>query len=165
MVAHAKRNSAQLFCAVPTQNDLALSSLLFSAQPTRKLGYPISACANRTLPYFFSFFSARFSMLAEKSVAVRLLHRGAITPVSSPVPQAHSSTVSAGRISAATVSHSVRLAFRLMTLAKTSYTQATLSQNIRASCQGTNSSMMPDSTAAMPAMPTVPNSHLTFPVM
>lgn len=40
MVAHEKRNSAQLFCAVPTQNDLALSSLLFSAQPTQKLGYP-----------------------------------------------------------------------------------------------------------------------------
>lgn len=40
MVAHEKRNSAQLFCAVPTQNDLALSSLLFSAHPTQKLGYP-----------------------------------------------------------------------------------------------------------------------------
>ena len=40
MVAHEKRNPAQLFCAVPTQNDLALSSLLFSAQPTQKLGYP-----------------------------------------------------------------------------------------------------------------------------
>lgn len=41
MVAHEKRNSAQLFCAVPTQNDLALSSLLFSAHPTQKLGYPM----------------------------------------------------------------------------------------------------------------------------
>ena len=40
MVAHEKRNSAQLFCAVPTRNDLALSSLLFSAHPTQKLGYP-----------------------------------------------------------------------------------------------------------------------------
>ena len=40
MVAHEKRNSAQLFCAVPTRNELALSSLLFSAQPTQKLGYP-----------------------------------------------------------------------------------------------------------------------------
>ena len=40
MVAHEKRNSAQLFCAVPTRNDLALSSLLFPAQPTQKLGYP-----------------------------------------------------------------------------------------------------------------------------
>lgn len=40
MVAHEKRNPAQLFCAVPTQNDLALSSLLFSAHPTQKLGYP-----------------------------------------------------------------------------------------------------------------------------
>lgn len=42
MVAHEKRNSAQLFCAVPTRNDLALSSLLFPAQPTQKLGYPAS---------------------------------------------------------------------------------------------------------------------------
>lgn len=41
MVAHEKRNSAQLFCAVPTQNDLALSSLLFSAHPTQELGYPV----------------------------------------------------------------------------------------------------------------------------
>ena len=40
MVAHEKRNSAQLFCAVPTRNDLALSSLLFPAQPTQKLEYP-----------------------------------------------------------------------------------------------------------------------------
>jgi len=40
LVAHEKRNPAQLFCAVPTQNDLALSSLLFPAQPTQKLGYP-----------------------------------------------------------------------------------------------------------------------------
>lgn len=40
MVAHEKRNSAQLFCAVPTRNDLALSSLIFSAQPTQKLEYP-----------------------------------------------------------------------------------------------------------------------------
>ena len=40
MVAHEKRNSAQLFCAVPTRNDLALSSLLFPAQPAQKLEYP-----------------------------------------------------------------------------------------------------------------------------
>lgn len=40
MVAHEKRNSAQLFCAVPTRNDLALSSLFFPAQPTQKLEYP-----------------------------------------------------------------------------------------------------------------------------
>ena len=40
MVAHEKRNSGQLFCTVPTRNDLALSSLIFSAQPTQKLGYP-----------------------------------------------------------------------------------------------------------------------------
>lgn len=40
MVAHEKRNPAQLFCAVPTQNDLALSSLRFPAQPTQKLEYP-----------------------------------------------------------------------------------------------------------------------------
>ena len=45
MVAHEKRNSAQLFCAVPTRNDLALSSLLFPAQPTQKLGYPRSTRA------------------------------------------------------------------------------------------------------------------------
>lgn len=43
MVAHEKRNPAQLFCAVPTQNDLALSSLLFSDHPTQKLEYPVSA--------------------------------------------------------------------------------------------------------------------------
>lgn len=43
MVAHEKRNPAQLFCAVPTRNDLALSSLLFPAQPTQKLGYPPAA--------------------------------------------------------------------------------------------------------------------------
>lgn len=41
MVAHEKRNPAQLFCAVPTQNDLALSSLLFSDHPTQKLEYPV----------------------------------------------------------------------------------------------------------------------------
>ena len=40
MVAHEKRNSGQLFCTVPTRNDLALSSLLFTAQPTKKMGYP-----------------------------------------------------------------------------------------------------------------------------
>lgn len=33
MVAHEKRNPAQLFCAVPTRNDLALSSLLFPPTP------------------------------------------------------------------------------------------------------------------------------------
>ena len=43
MVAHEKRNSAQLFCAVPTRNDLALSSLIFSAQPTQKLEYPFTS--------------------------------------------------------------------------------------------------------------------------
>lgn len=43
MVAHEKRNSGQLFCTVPTRNDLTLSSLIFSAQPTQKLGYPFSA--------------------------------------------------------------------------------------------------------------------------
>lgn len=41
MVAHEKRNSGQLFCTVPTRNDLTLSSLIFSAQPTQKLGYPM----------------------------------------------------------------------------------------------------------------------------
>ena len=47
MVAHEKRNSAQLFCAVPTRNDLALSSLLFSAQPTQKLEYPRAAAVEK----------------------------------------------------------------------------------------------------------------------
>ena len=47
MVAHEKRNSGQLFCTVPTRNDLALSSLLFSAQPTQKLGYPQFALQRR----------------------------------------------------------------------------------------------------------------------
>ena len=47
MVAHEKRNSAQLFCAVPTRNDLALSSLIFSAQPTQKLEYPVRRPARR----------------------------------------------------------------------------------------------------------------------
>lgn len=48
MVAHEKRNSAQLFCAVPTRNDLALSSLFFPAQPTQKLGYPDSRIFQKT---------------------------------------------------------------------------------------------------------------------
>lgn len=46
MVAHEKRNSAQLFCAVPTRNDLALSSLLFPDHPTQKLEYPAHMCAS-----------------------------------------------------------------------------------------------------------------------
>lgn len=40
MVAHEKRNSAQLFCAVPTRNDLALSSLLFFRPTHTKVGIP-----------------------------------------------------------------------------------------------------------------------------
>ena len=47
MVAHEKRNPAQLFCAVPTQNDLALSSLLFSDHPTQKLEYPTATPQTR----------------------------------------------------------------------------------------------------------------------
>lgn len=38
MVAHEKRNSAQLFCAVPTRNDLALSFLFFHRPTHRKVG-------------------------------------------------------------------------------------------------------------------------------
>lgn len=52
MVAHEKRNSAQLFCAVPTRNDLALSSLLFPAQPTQKLGYPREVSGQFSLGFF-----------------------------------------------------------------------------------------------------------------
>ena len=51
MVAHEKRNSAQLFCAVPTQNDLALSSLLFSAHPTQKLEYPTEPLQREALSF------------------------------------------------------------------------------------------------------------------
>ena len=40
MVAYEKRNSAQLFCAVPTRNDLALSSLLFFRPTHTKVGIP-----------------------------------------------------------------------------------------------------------------------------
>ena len=40
MVAHEKRNPAQLFCAVPTQNDLALSSLLFPPTPHKSWDTP-----------------------------------------------------------------------------------------------------------------------------
>jgi len=47
LVAHEKRNPAQLFCAVPTQNDLALSSLLFSDHPTQKLEYPTATPQTR----------------------------------------------------------------------------------------------------------------------
>ena len=57
MVAHEKRNSAQLFCAVPTRNDLALSSLLFSAHPTQKLGYPVGR-----MPSSYSFILAAYSL-------------------------------------------------------------------------------------------------------
>ena len=50
MVAHEKRNPAQLFCAVPTQNDLALSSLLFSDHPTQKLEYPALGNKKEKMP-------------------------------------------------------------------------------------------------------------------
>ena len=67
MVAHEKRNSAQLFCAVPTRNDLALSSLIFSAQPTQKLEYPpppfterkICATIKNTITNFFAYNTKR----------------------------------------------------------------------------------------------------------
>lgn len=57
MVAHEKRNPAQLFCAVPTQNDLALSSLRFPAQPTQKLEYPVGR-----MPSSYSFILAAYSL-------------------------------------------------------------------------------------------------------
>ena len=92
----------------------------------------MSAWAKATFLYFPHFFCARLSILAEKSVAVRRAHRGASTAVSSPVPQAHSSTVSAGETRPATTAHSRRLALRLMRSAKMSYAHATLSQNMAA---------------------------------
>lgn len=58
MVAHEKRNSGQLFCTVPTRNDLTLSSLIFSAQPTQKLGYPRTLLPENT-PLIISY-SARW---------------------------------------------------------------------------------------------------------
>lgn len=60
MVAHEKRNPAQLFCAVPTQNDLALSSLRFPAQPTQKLEYP---------PSVYSSFASSCSAVSTMSAA------------------------------------------------------------------------------------------------
>lgn len=45
MVAHEKRNSAQLFCAVPTRNDLALSSLLFPPTPHKSWDTPFPQSA------------------------------------------------------------------------------------------------------------------------
>lgn len=41
MVAHEKRNSAQLFWAVPTQNNLALSFLFFHRPTHRKAGIAV----------------------------------------------------------------------------------------------------------------------------
>ena len=43
-----------------------------------------------------------------------------MAPLSKPVPQAHSSTVSPGRMASATTALSARLAFRLMPSAKMS---------------------------------------------
>ena len=76
------------------------------------------------------FFSAFFSIFSEKSVAVSCLHFGAITALKSPVPQAHSSTISQGSIRFLTIFFSYLCVFLLMTLTKISYTPATLSQNI-----------------------------------
>lgn len=84
MVAHEKRNPAQLFCAVPTQNDLALSSLLFSAQPTQKLGYPnCDVTPNRAahihhLPRFFTSSSMRRFQSALRGLAARMLHTASL---------------------------------------------------------------------------------------
>ena len=70
MVAHEKRNSAQLFCAVPTQNDLALSSLLFSTHPTQKLGYPASVVLVKNL------ISCLTSKLGNATIMTRKLGEG-----------------------------------------------------------------------------------------
>lgn len=65
MVAHEKRNSAQLFCAVPTRNDLALSSLLFSAHPTQKLGYPTSRAGKKTFCIVYESKTLHYASLRE----------------------------------------------------------------------------------------------------
>ncbi len=74
-----------------------------------------------TLPYFRHFFSARFSIFREKSVAIIRLHFPAMIPVKRPVPQAHSNTSSVGETSFSTTAHNSRFAFLLMPLAKISY--------------------------------------------
>ena len=53
-----------------------------------------------------------------------------MTPLRSPVPQAHSSASSVGKTHSDTEAHRARLAFRLMRSAKISYAHAALSQNI-----------------------------------
>ena len=52
MVAHEKRNSAQLFWAVPTQNNLALSFLFFHRPTHRKVG--IAPTVSASFPQEFS---------------------------------------------------------------------------------------------------------------
>lgn len=56
MVAHEKRNSAQLFWAVPTQNNLALSFLFFHRPTHRKVG--IASCRSQEFSQEFSSKSA-----------------------------------------------------------------------------------------------------------
>ena len=90
----------------------------------------MSAFSKCTLAYLRHFFFARFNIFSEKSVATRLLHRCAVSFVSNPVPQAHSKTSYSGRIRFFTTEQSSSFVFRLITFAKTSYTHATLSQNI-----------------------------------
>lgn len=73
MVAHEKRNSAQLFCAVPTRNDLALSSLLFPAQPTQKLGYPCILNVHKSIPYLYMVFLVSCAFLGDSTFPNREL--------------------------------------------------------------------------------------------
>ncbi len=68
-------------------------------------------------------------MFFEKSVAIISLHLGAITLVSIPVPQAHSSTVSVELKSGSISLHRVLCVLAFIILTNTSYTTATLSQN------------------------------------
>lgn len=70
MVAHEKRNSAQLFCAVPTRNDLALSSLIFSAQPTQKLEYPLQ-CGYTFLQCGYTVFRCGYALFDKNPKKIR----------------------------------------------------------------------------------------------
>ena len=90
----------------------------------------MSASSNVTFSYARNFRRACCSIFAEKSVATSCLHRSAITPLSNPVPHAHSRTSSSAPIHCATAAHSAQFAFRLMRFAKMSYAHATLSQNM-----------------------------------
>ena len=90
----------------------------------------ISAWQNVTFSQAAQFFSACFSIFTEKSVAVSFLHLWAISLLSMPVPQAHSSTAASGRIASATMRFSALWAFPLMIFTNMPYTGATRSQNM-----------------------------------